>query len=562
MNSVHQGKKYLITSGLPYSNGRPHVGHVAGAYLTADIYVRYLRLCGAEVAFICGSDDHGVSIMLTAEKEGKTPAEVSAYYGGKQKEGFASVGINFDVFGSTSRNPFHKPLSQHFFMSLYKLGLFEKQRSRQFYDESRSMFLPDRFVKGTCSFCQTAEQYGDQCENCGKLLDVDSLKDAKSVFSGTPASIKETAHWFIDLSKFEKDISKWIAEADLREQTKAFLAGLLANGLVKRSMTRDIDWGVPLPIDDPDAKGKVLYVWFDAPIGYISNTMQLCQERLGNSERYTDWWKSKDTQIVHFIGEDNTIFHCVIWIAMLKAEGSYQLPKAVVVNQYLNMQLPGKEVEKISKSRGNAIWIEDYIAAGGDPDSLRYYLTMIAPEKARAVFKPDDMTQRHNSELANVLGNFVQRVLAFNHKYVGPNMPEIQADKVGDLEVAFEKAKQESFDKVSQFLDTYQFKAALEALMEYVRACNKYIDDRAPWATRKNDLPQTLTTLAYAINAIKFLSVTLQPFLPFSASKIAKMLNLDYASIRWQQALEPIKAGTVLAEPEILFKKIETPNVS
>ncbi|MBF0312803.1 MAG: methionine--tRNA ligase [Oligoflexia bacterium] len=550
--------KYLVTAGLPYSNGRLHVGHIAGCYLPADIWVRYLRMCGHDVRYICGSDDHGVAIMLTADKEGKTPREVASYYNQKQQMAFKGLGIEFDIYGSTSGTKFHKEMSQHFFLRMQEKGLFEKRRTRQFYDESKEMFLPDRFVKGECGFCGTKDQNGDQCENCGKILDVDSLKSAYSTMSGGAATVKETVHWFLDLSKFRPEVEAWLARAEMRENTKAYVQSLINNGLVTRSMTRDIEWGIPLPIDDPEAKGKVLYVWFDAPIGYISNTMEMCEQECGHAERYSDWWKSKETKIFHFIGEDNTIFHCLIWIAMLSAEGSLSLPEGVVVNQFLNIQFPDKsEVEKISKSRGTAIWIEDYLSEGGDPDILRYYLTSIAPERARTIYKPDDLIAKNNADLANVLGNFVNRVLSFNLKYVGAEVPAYDKAKVGELDRLFESELLATHKRVGEAFDNYSSKMALQHIMDFARACNKYIDDKKPWSTRKDDMETTKVTLYYGIRAIHFLTLALSPFMPKKTQEMAKMLDLKLEEQKWSDAVRELVPGKLLGTPGILFQKID-----
>lgn len=550
-------KRALITAALPYSNGRLHVGHIAGAYLPADIYVRYLRLKGVDTRFVCGSDDHGVAIMLTAQKEGKTPAETALYYSQKQKAAFEGLNIKFDIYGGTSRTSFHSKASQDFFLKIYEKGYFEKQTTRQFFDASKNMFLPDRFVKGTCGYCGTAEQNGDQCENCGKMLDVDTLQNARSVMSGTPATVKESAHWFLDLSKFEKEVTAWLEKAELRDHTRKYVTGLLSTGLVKRAMTRDLTWGIPVPLSDPDAKGKVLYVWFDAPIGYISNTKELCEARGESPERYSDWWKSDDCSLYHFIGEDNTIFHCVIWIAMLSAEGSFKLPDGVIVNQFLNIQFPGQEEEKISKSRGTAIWIEDYIASGASTDVLRYYLTTIAPERARTVYKPEDLIQRNNSELANSLGNFVHRLVSFTHKYIGPKIPEFSSAKVNDFDRAFEAKISQNHIRLTEHLENFNFKSGMETIMELCRDANKYLDDKAPWTTRKTDMETTSVTLAYGLRAVQYLAVVLAPYLPDTAAKMAKTLCLDAASITWDKAQQWLPAGSPLEKPEILFIKIE-----
>ncbi len=549
-------KKILVTSGLPYSNGRLHVGHIAGAYLPADIYVRFLRLKGENVRFVCGSDDHGVAIMMTAEKEGKTPAEVSLYYSELQESAFKGLNIQFDVYGSTSRSKYHAKTSQDFFLEMYKKGFFIKERTRQFFDEAKDMFLPDRFVKGTCGFCGKPDQNSDQCENCGNMLDVDTLKDARSVQSGNQASIRETVQWFLDLSKFEKDVDAWLSNALLRDHTRTYVKGLLSSGLIKRAMTRDISWGIPVPLDDPDAKGKVLYVWFDAPIGYISNTKELCERKDGSPDNYTDWWKSDDCDIYHFIGEDNTIFHCLVWIAMLKAEGTFSLPRGVIVNQYLNIQFPGEEEQKMSKSRGQAVWIKDYLESGGNPDAMRYYLTSISPERARSTYRPEDLVQRNNSELANTLGNFVNRVISFTTKYFGPIVPEPDASRNSDIDLAFVSASHSAHERVTRLLENFEFKNALEEIMDFARKCNKYVDEKAPWSTRKTDMALTAHTLVNALNAIKLLSVLIWPFMPESSEKIVKMLSLPKVPA-WDEGTVPLSAGSKLGEPEILFTKID-----
>lgn len=557
--SNNQSRRVLLTAALPYSNGRLHVGHLAGAYLPADIFCRFLRLRGADVRFVCGSDDHGVAIMLTAEKEGSTPAEIATRYQELQANDFKGMGIEFDIYDSTSRNPYHKKASQDFFKSLYDRGYFEKETSRQFFDSSRDMFLPDRYVKGTCGYCDTPDQNGDQCENCGKVLDVDHLKDAVSVVSGSPAEIKETVHWFLDLSRFSNEVEEWIDSAELRDHTRNFVKGLLGAGLVKRSMTRDLDWGIPVPLDDPEAEGKVLYVWFDAPIGYVSNTMLLCEEREQNSDNYKEWWKSNDTEIYHFIGEDNTIFHCVIWIAMLRAEGTFNLPKAVVVNQFLNLQGASGAVEKFSKSRGNALWLGDYLADGNDPDMLRYYLTAIAPEKARTIYNPIDLIQRNNSDLANTLGNFINRIVSFSVKNFGSEIPVFEEKSVTEADLKFRNTMLDCFKRTTEQLEACQFKGALETIMDFCRSCNKYVDDKAPWVTKKTDEQATRVTLYYALQAIKFLGVVLSPFIPGAAGKIQQTVSLVPGDLTWEKAIEPSLPGTLLQKPEILFKKIELP---
>lgn len=560
MNAAHQtgkNRKVLVTSALLYSNGRLHVGHMAGAYIPADIYVRYLRLAGADVRFVSGSDDYGVAIMMTAEKEGKTPAEVASHYRSTHIEDFKGMGISFDLYSGTSVNPYHTKMSQDFFKSIHDRGYFEKKTARQFYDEGRGVFLPDRYVKGTCGYCDTKDQNGDQCENCGKVLDVDHLKDARSTVSGDEAVVRDTVHWFLDLARFEKEVTTWLETAELREGTKAYVRGLLGTGLVKRAMTRDISWGIPVPLDDPDAKNKVLYVWFDAPIGYISNTIELAAQRGESLESGEAVWRTDDTEIVHFIGEDNTIFHCVIWIAMLSAEGKMKLPKGVCVNNFLNIQFPGKDVEKISKSRGSAVWIGDYLAEGGNPDALRYYLTAIAPEKARTVYNPDDLYQRFNTDLADTVGNLVNRITSFTIKHSGPAVPSFKKEVVVPADEKLIAALAETHEHVTKCLEERSFKGALEGVIEFARHCNRYVDEKAPWTTRKTDMDTTIATLAYALRAIHGLGVMLLPFIPTAAGKILSAFGRSVEDVRWNDAVNFSLEGISLQQPPILFQKAD-----
>lgn len=549
-------RRVLVTAGLPYSNGRLHVGHLGGAYIPADIYVRYLRLTGAEVRYVCGSDDYGVAIMLTADREGKTPREVADFYRAKQVEDFGGMQISFDHYSGTSSNRFHAQASQDFFLSLYKRGYFEKQTSRQFFDERKEVFLPDRYVKGACGYCGTPEQAGDQCENCGKVLDIDTLKNPVSVMSGGPASVRDTVHWFLDLSRFRSEVESWIAGAHLRDQTRAYVSGLLESGLIKRAMTRDISWGIPVPLEDSDAQGKVLYVWFDAPIGYISNTMEMCVKEGGSAKDADRWWRDPGTEIVHFIGEDNTVFHCIIWIAMLNAEGTINLPKAVIVNHYVNIQMAGKEVEKMSKSRGTALWIGEYLANGGDPDSLRYYLTATASEKARGVFRPEDLELRHNGELADTLGNLVNRITSFSLKHCGSTVPEYDPARETETDRRLLELLHTTLERATTELEGYSFKAALEVIMEFARACNRYVDEKAPWSSRKTDMEGTKVTLSICLKAIHGLGVMLLPFIPCASAKIVQTFGRSVDEVQWKDAVAFDIRGLPLSQPPILFQKL------
>ncbi len=548
-------KRYLVVSALPYSNGRPHVGHLAGAYLPADIYTRFLRLKGEDVRFICGSDDHGVAILLEAKKQGKEPKELAMHFNKLQHEDFKALGIEFDVFGSTCDNKYHYKASQDFFLNLYEKGYFNKKTSKQFYDPEEKMFLPDRYVVGTCGYCETENQKGDQCEECGKVFDTNSLKDVRTAADGREVEIRETTHWFIDLSKSKNVVANWLEKAEIRKQTKNFVKGLLGAGLVERSMTRDLNWGVPVPLDDKDAKDKVLYVWFDAPIGYISDTMELFEKETGNSEDYKNWWCNEDTKLVHFIGEDNTIFHCIIWIAMLSAHENIKIPDAVIVNQYLNIQFPGQAEEKISKSKGNAPWLYKYIEDGGNPDVLRYYLTSIAPEKARVAYRPDELSQKNNTDLANVLGNLVHRVVSFTIKYYGPEVLTWNESKLDEKDRDFLNKLNAAYTETENLILNYSFKAALEEIMAFGRECNKYLDEVAPWTTRKTDEARTKQSLALALSGIKFLSFALSPIMPNTSKKIAHFINIEID--KWENAIKPFPERATLNPSEVLFTKIE-----
>lgn len=552
-------RKYLVTGALPYANGYLHVGHIAGAYLPADIYVRYRRARGDDVLFVCGSDDNGVPITLTAMKEGKRPEDIVYHYNRAQRAAFDGLGIEFDIYGGT-----HSPedverhtwFAQHFFLTLFEKGYISKKRTKQLYDPKVDMFLPDRYVKGTCHHCGWPDALGDQCENCGRTTDPLLLKDPISVISGERPIIKETVHWFFELENFRSQLREWLStKKDWRPVVLNFSSGILEQPLPARSITRDLEWGVPLPLDEEDAKGKVLYVWFDAPIGYVTFTARLCEQRFGEWRRYEEYWKSPDSQIIHFIGEDNIIFHTIIWPAMLMGEGTFQLPSYVVANCFLNIQFPGKEVEKISKSRGTAIWIHEYLEEY-DPDPLRYYLTAIAPETQRTAFNFDDFVNRNNGELLADLGNFFHRTITFAHKYFNGKVPAVEELKDADKE---QLALLEGLSgRVAENIESFSFRAALAEFMDAVRKANKYFDIKAPWRSRKENIGDCATAINTCIQTLRTFTTIMQPFLPFSAKKAAKMLNLEIPDcFQWEKASDRLPSGWQLNEPEVLFKKIE-----
>jgi methionyl-tRNA synthetase len=566
--------RFLVTGALPYSNGRLHVGHIGGAYLPADVYVRYLRARGHQVRFICGSDDNGVAIPITALEKSSTPQEICTHYNRRQQADFEGLGIHFDVYGGTHHPDFvemHNRICRHFFKTIFEEGYFTKKTTKQLYDAQADQFLPDRYVKGTCHHCNYDGAFGDQCEQCGAATDPLLLGNPLSVITGTKPVVRETTHWYMRLDKFEDRLRDWLeskrdpqqAGAHWRETVLNFSLGQVKSGLPERAMTRDLDWGVPVPLDDPDAAGKVLYVWFDAPIGYVSFTARHC-ELIGEPwEGYERWWKDPDCKIVHFIGEDNTIFHALTWPAMLMAEGSFQLPHNVVANAFINIKFPGKEEEKISKSRGTAIWIEEYLKML-DPDPLRYYLTAIAPESQRTAFDIDEFVQRNNSELIANLGNFFnrwQKIITEDFQRKVPALDESGLSEEDRSVLAGTIEGRKVAERVGVCLDECRFKDGLKRVMEFGQACNKWINDAAPWRTRKSDRNRTAQTLHICVQASYRLATVMYPFMPFSASKVLRMLGADPDAVKWDQADTPIPAGTELPPLEMLFRKLDPDKV-
>ncbi|HSW47212.1 MAG TPA: methionine--tRNA ligase [Phycisphaerae bacterium] len=571
-------RRFLVTSALPYSNGRLHVGHIAGAYLPADTYVRYLRGRGDEVRFICGSDDNGVAALISARKEGRNVEELTAHYNARQAADFAGLGICFDIYGGTHQPScveLHNRISQDFFRVIHDKGFFVKRTTEQLFDTQADQFLPDRYVKGKCHLCGAEGAYGDQCEACGNSIEPMKLINPVSTITGSTPVPRKTTHWYLQLHQLQGRLSEWLAskrEATddcpaWRETVLNFSLGQIKQGLPERAMTRDLTWGVPVPLNDPDAAGKVLYVWFDAPIGYVSFTAKLCQDRDGDFKAYERWWKDPDCRIVHFIGEDNTIFHALTWPAMMMAEGSYQIPWQVVANAFLNIKFPGQEEEKISKSRGTAIWIEEYLKTF-DPDPLRYYLTAIAPEAQRTAFDVDDFLARNNGELLNALGNFINRSLTFAARYFDGKVPE-PGDR-GDLDRRHMSTIAATAARVNEHLDAFRFKAALNEIMALARSANGYFDARQPWKQRKEDLAACGTTINVCIQTVKALATLMAPFLPHSAARCVDMLKLDpsgrpglsyladmHAVLPWSGATRELPADHPLGEPVILFKKLD-----
>lgn len=562
-------RRFLVTAALPYSNGRLHVGHIAGAYLPADIYVRYLRQRGDAVRFVCGSDDNGVAISIAAAKEGLTPQQVCAHYNARQQADFSGLGIEYDIYGGTHHPDcvaLHNRISQDFFLAIHRKGYFTKKTTRQLYDEQAGKFLPDRYVQGTCPECGHDGAYGDQCENCGRSMDPLSLVHPKSTITGATPTVRETTHWYLRLSEFEGKLQTWLEskrepsgdDPPWREATLNFALGQIKGSLPERAMTRDLDWGIPVPLpDDPDAANKVLYVWFDAPIGYVSFTAKHCERVEGDWQAYTHWWKDPACRIIHFIGEDNTIFHALTWPAMLMAEGSYELPRAVVVNAFLNERGPDGKMLKLSKSRmgeDSPLWIEEFLKRF-DPDPLRYYLTAIAPENQRGAFEMREFVSKNNDELLAVLGNLFNRTLTFAKRYFDNRVPEAAA--LDDADRAQMSRIDAAFEAVATQLEEFHFKAALGEVMALARAGNVYFDGKQPWAQRKTDAAACGTTIHVCLATVRALVTLMAPFLPHAAAKAVAMMGLDDDALRWDRDAARLPAGHALREPEILFKKLD-----
>lgn len=559
--SGHMPKRYLVTCGLPYSNNRLHVGHIAGAYLPADTFVRYMRAKGEEIRFVCGSDDNGAAIEISAMKSGQTPQEISTHYHELQKANFESLGIEFDVYGGTHQPHYqqtHEELSQDFFRRIEEKGYFSKKTTKQLYDPKAKRFLPDRYVRGTCHHCGNPDANGDQCDHCGKMIDPLLLIDPVSkITPDQPAEVRETTHWYLKLNDFEIMLKRWLEskEGTWRSQVLNFALGQIKQGLPERAMTRDIEWGIPVPLEDPDADGKVMFVWFDAPIGYVSFTAQHAKDT--NAEHdYEYWWASEDCGIVHFIGEDNTVFHALIWPAMLMADERFQLPFNVVANNFLNIKLDG-EITKISKSTTpdeSPVWISEFVKHF-DPDALRYCLTAVAPETSRTVFEPQDFITRNNSELVATFGNFINRFMsAFIKKHYEGKVPD--AALQDDRDRALIASGEEALGTVGSLIEQHQYRAALEAMMRYAHDCNEYFSEREPWKTRKTDPELCAATIATCVHAAHYLAVLAYPFMPRAMQRLRTMLGVGDQTISWQPIAAP-PTGMQLGEPAILFEKLD-----
>ena len=537
-------KRTLITSALPYANGPVHIGHLAGVYIPADIYARYLRLKGEDVLFIGGSDEHGVPITIRARKEGVTPQDIVDRYHNIIKKSFEDFGITFDIYSRTT-SAIHRQTASDFFRTLYDKGAFVEKTSEQYYDEEARQFLADRYITGTCPHCGNENAYGDQCEACGTSLNPTDLKNPKSTISGSSPVMRETKHWYLPLDQYEPFLRKWILEDHKEWKPNVYgqCKSWLDMGLQPRAVSRDLDWGIPVPVEG--AEGKVLYVWFDAPIGYISNTKELCPED------WEKWWKDPETKLLHFIGKDNIVFHCIVFPTMLKAEGSFILPENVPANEFLNL-----EGDKISTSRNWAVWLHEYLEElPGKQDVLRYVLTANAPETKDNDFTWKDFQARNNNELVAIFGNFVNRALVLTGKYFENKVPVC-----GEL-TDYDKETLKEFANVKveleKLLNTYHFRDAQREAMNIARIGNKYLADTEPWKLAKTDMNRVATILNISLQITANLSIAFRPFLPFSIEKLNKMLNIK--PMEWNRlgATDLLETDHSLGTAELLFEKID-----
>lgn len=541
-------KRHTVTAALPYANGPVHIGHLAGVYLPADIYVRYLRAKGEDVKFICGSDEHGVPITIRAQKEGVTPQQVVDKYHEIIRKSFADFNISFDIYSRTS-SPIHHETAANFFTTLYEKGVFEEKTSEQYFDEKAQQFLADRYIVGTCPKCGNENAYGDQCESCGTSLNATDLINPKSMLSGEKPVMKETKHWYLPLDQYEDWLREWIIEGHKDWKTNVYgqCKSWIDGGLQARAVTRDLDWGVPVPLEE--AKGKVLYVWFDAPIGYISATKDLTAD-------WQQYWQQEDTKLVHFIGKDNIVFHCIIFPVMLKAHGQYVLPENVPANEFLNL-----EGDKISTSRNWAVWLHEYLEEfPGKGDVLRYVLAANAPETKDNDFTWKDYQARNNNELLAIFGNFINRAVVLTHKYFGGQLPAKGGLEAIDLQALEEL--QGFPETIGNLIERYRFREALSELMNLARLGNKYLADTEPWKLIKTDEERVKTILNVALQIAASLGILAEPFLPDTSQKLNDMLHTRPDTWQAAGAADYLAAGHQLGEAALLFQKVEDETVA
>ena len=542
-------KRYTITAALPYTNGPIHIGHLAGVYVPADIYARYLRMRNKEVLFICGSDEHGVAISMKAKKEGITPKEVIDKYHNMIKNSFDAFGISFDYYGRTSSDV-HRKTAQEFFKTMHDEGCFETQTTEQLYDAKEDQFLADRYVTGTCPKCGNPEAYGDQCESCGSSLNATDLIEPKSALSGEPPSLKTTTHWYLPLDRYEDFLRSWILEShksDWKTNVLGQVKSWIDDGLKPRAVTRDLSWGIPVPVEG--GENKVLYVWFDAPIGYISATKEWA---LQMGKDWKPYWQGKNTELVHFIGKDNIVFHCIIFPSVLKAMGSYILPENVPANEFLNL-----EGQKLSTSKNWAVWLHEYLEDfPGKQDVLRYVLTANAPETKDNDFTWSDFQTRNNSELVAIFGNFINRVMVLMRKYYDGKVPVPNAYNEADESTRSELAT--APHKIAALIEQYKFRAASQEMMQLARLGNKYLADEEPWKLIKTNPDRVATIMHTSLQVASGLAIVSEPFLPYTAQKLRNMLQID-SNLDWDSlnGLSLIGGGHQLGEATLLFEKIE-----
>ena len=545
-----QFKRTTVTAALPYANGPVHIGHLAGVYVPADIYVRYLRLKGREVMFVCGSDEHGVPVTIRAKKEGCTVQDVVDRYHSIIKKSFADFGISFDIYSRTTSEIHHK-FAADFFKKLYDEGKFVEITSEQFYDEETKQFLTDRNIKGECPRCHAEGAYGDQCEKCGATLSPEELINPVNAINGNPLVKKATKHWFLPLDQYQTWLEDWILKGHLEWRSNVYgqCKSWLDSGLKPRAVTRDLDWGIPVPVEGAD--GKVLYVWFDAPIGYVSNTKELCEKEPEKWGAWQQWWQDDETRLIHFIGKDNIVFHCIVFPSMLKAHGDYILPDNVPANEFLNL-----EGNKISTSKNYAVWLNEYLdELPGRQDELRYVLTANAPETKDNDFTWADFQARCNNELVAVYGNFVNRALQLTQKYYEGIVPECgeltENDKATLAEFASVK------DNLAQLIENFKFREAQKEAMNLARIGNKYIADEEPWKVIKTDPERVKTVINISLQLTANLAIAFEPFLPYSSAKLRDMIGMD--ELNWEDLgrTDLLPSGKQLAKPSLLFSKIE-----
>jgi methionyl-tRNA synthetase len=547
MKKIGNYKRILVTSALTYANGDTHLGHIAGSILPADMFVRYLRLAGYDVIYICGSDEFGTAIEMSAIKEGITPEAIVDKYHFANKKAYEGLGMSFDIYSRTSGET-HKKTSQDFFIDLYNKGLLSQKTEKQLYSEKEKRFLADRFVIGTCPVCGYEEAAGDECENCGSALSPLELKNPRSKITGDTPVVKESTHFFFPLDKYQGELDKWISsKTDWKPNVVNYCKGWFKTGLKERAITRDLDWGVPVPVAGNN--GKVIYVWFEAPIGYISMTKELFEQR-GHEEMWKDYWCQNDTKLVHFLGKDNIIFHAIFFPAMLMAHGGFILADNVPANEFMNL-----EGSKQSKSKGHAIYLKD-VLVNFNPDSIRYAIASNLPENKDTDFYWEDLQAKNNNELGAILGNFVNRTFVFNEKYFEGKVPQL--GKLEQIDTTIIEGLKSYIQRIAGYYENYKFKDALSETMNLVRDANKYFNDTEPWKAVKEDKERCGTIINICLQLCHTFAILFNPVLPFTSEKLLGMLSADKSNFSWDKAAELcLKDGHILNKPEILFRKIE-----